>query len=121
MVPLGDRARADAGPGSGSIRTTSLLHREIASAPSGPPLSTIYIGGGTPSLLTASDHRASGSAASAVGLQQGAEITMEMDPASFDQGKLLAVLTAGVNRISLGGQSFDDAVLAQFGRRHRRA
>ena len=43
-----------------------------------------------------------------------------MDPASFDQHQLGAVLSTGVNRISLGGQSFDDDVLAELGRRHRR-
>ncbi|WP_413442613.1 radical SAM family heme chaperone HemW [Synechococcus sp. MIT S1220] len=121
VVPLGDRARADAGPGSASIRDyLGLLHREISSAAAGPPLSTIYIGGGTPSLLSASQIAALLEALrSRFGIQQGAEVTMEMDPASFDQGKLLAVLEAGVNRISLGGQSFDDAVLAQLGRRHQ--
>merc|ERR1711939_1131211 len=41
------------------------------------------------------------------------------DPASFDQQRLESVLTLGVNRVSLGGQSFDDAVLAGLGRRHR--
>ena len=53
VVPLGDRARGDDGPGSASIRDyLGLLHREIAAAASGPPLSTVYIGGGTPSLLS---------------------------------------------------------------------
>ena len=42
-----------------------------------------------------------------------------MDPASFDQHQLKEVLSLGVNRISLGGQSFDDSVLKQLGRRHR--
>ena len=42
-----------------------------------------------------------------------------MDPASFDQQQLQAVLAVGINRISLGGQSFDDVVLQQLGRRHR--
>ena len=123
VVPLGDRARADGGPGSASIRDyLSLLHREIAAAPWGPPLATVYIGGGTPSLLTAGQIKALLEALQLrFGLQQGAEITLEMDPASFDRDQLDAVLRAGVNRISLGGQSFDDAVLAGLGRRHRRA
>lgn len=121
MVPLGDHARAEAGPGSASIRDyLKLLHREIAAAAQGPPLSTVYIGGGTPSLLTAAQIASLLDALrSRFGLQQGAEITMEMDPASFDRSKLGEVLQAGVNRISLGGQSFDDSVLVQLGRRHR--
>ena len=123
VVPLGDRAHANGGPGSASIRDyLTLLHREIAVAPWGPPLATVYIGGGTPSLLTAAQIQALLEALqNRFGLQQGAEITLEMDPASFDRRQLVAVLKAGVNRISLGGQSFDDAVLAGLGRRHRRA
>ena len=123
VVPLGDRVDAKDGPGSRSIADyLQLLHREIAAAPGGPPLSTVYIGGGTPSLLTADQIGALLSALrQQFGLQPGAEITLEMDPASFDQAQLMAVLAAGVNRISLGGQSFDDAVLDDLGRRHRRA
>ena len=121
VVPLGDRARADDGPGSASIHEyLGLLVREIASAPVGPPLSTVYLGGGTPSLLTANQI---GSLLAVVrnhyGLQQGAEITLEMDPASFDQQKLQDLIGHGINRVSLGGQSFDDAVLLDLGRRHR--
>jgi hypothetical protein len=55
------------------------------------------------------------------GLAPGAEITLELDPAGFDQPRLLGYLRAGVNRVSLGGQSFDDTVLASLGRRHRAA
>ena len=79
-----------------------------------------YIGGGTPSLL--SPEQLSWLLAAVRrhwGLAPGAEVTLEMDPASFDQQRLESVLTLGVNRVSLGGQSFDDAVLAGLGRRHR--
>ena len=55
VIPLGDKASGENGPGSSSIKSyLNLLHREIAIVPSGPPLSTVYIGGGTPSLLTPS-------------------------------------------------------------------
>ncbi|MGB1416395.1 MAG: radical SAM family heme chaperone HemW [Synechococcus sp.] len=123
VVPLGDRARADGGPGSASIRDyLELLAREIASAPAGPPLSTVYFGGGTPSLLTADQIGfLLDCLRQQFGLQQGAEITLEMDPASFDQQTLIALLDHGINRVSLGGQSFDDTVLAELGRRHRSA
>ncbi|MFN9932069.1 MAG: radical SAM family heme chaperone HemW [Cyanobacteriota bacterium] len=123
VVPLGDRADGAGGPGSASIRAyLNLLHREIAAAPAGPPLATVYLGGGTPSLLApeqvavllaALDQR--------FGRMPGAEVTLELDPASFDEARLAAYLEAGVNRVSLGGQSFDDAVLAGLGRRHRGA
>ena len=119
VVPLGDRADGSRNPAIASY--LELLHREIAISGDGPPLSTVYFGGGTPSLLTplqvaglleALRHR--------YGLAPGAEITLEMDPGTFDQARLEAVLAAGINRVSLGGQSFDDAVLQGLGRHHRR-
>lgn len=121
VVPLGDRADAEGGPGSASIAVyLELLQREIALSADGPPLSTVYLGGGTPSLLTPSQV---GDLLEALrcryGLAPGAEITLEMDPASFDQPRLQGYLAAGINRVSLGGQSFDDAMLADLGRRHR--
>ena len=52
VVPLGDKASGANGPGSRAIKSyLNLLHREIAVVPDGPPLATVYIGGGTPSLL----------------------------------------------------------------------
>jgi oxygen-independent coproporphyrinogen-3 oxidase len=120
VVPLGDRAD---GAHSASIAAyLPLLQREIATSPPGPPLSTVYVGGGTPSLLTPAQLEGLlASLRGRFGLAPGAEITLEMDPASFDQARLQGVLAAGVNRISLGGQSFDDSVLERLGRRHRRA
>jgi oxygen-independent coproporphyrinogen-3 oxidase len=124
VVPLGDQASGEAGdPGSRSIAAyLTLLHREIAAAPPGPPLSTVYLGGGTPSMLTAEQV---GGLLTALrrrfGLAPGAEISLELDPASFDQARLQGYLAAGVTRVSLGGQSFDDAVLERLGRRHRRS
>lgn len=122
VVPLGDRAAADRGaPGSASIAAyLQLLHREIANAPAGPPLSTVYVGGGTPSLLSVEQLRALLEALRRrYGLAAGAELTLELDPASFDQQRLAGYLAAGVTRVSLGGQSFSDAVLDSLGRRHR--
>jgi oxygen-independent coproporphyrinogen-3 oxidase len=119
VVPLGDRAD---GAHSASIAAyLLLLHQEIAASAAGPPLSTIYIGGGTPSLLT--PEQVAGLIQTLrirFGLAPGAEITLEMDPASFDRERLEEMLAAGVNRVSLGGQSFDDGVLERLGRRHRR-
>ncbi|GCE65565.1 radical SAM protein [cyanobiont of Ornithocercus magnificus] len=122
IVPLGNSAGRTTGTGQTLINSyLKLLHWEIALTPSGPPLATVYIGGGTPSLLTASQIRELLDALSQhYGLLPGAEITLEMDPASFGQVDLKAILATGVNRISLGGQSFDDAVLKSLGRRHCR-
>ena len=120
IVPLGDSAGGEIGPGSNSIKAyLKLLHREIDLFQKGSPLATVYIGGGTPSLLSASqlanllDHLRKH-----FGFQYGAEITLEIDPASFDKNSLIGFLEAGVNRISLGAQSFDNNVLKQLGRRH---
>jgi oxygen-independent coproporphyrinogen-3 oxidase len=121
VVPLGDRAGGEApAPGSASIAAyLSLLLQEIAASPPGPPLATVYFGGGTPSLLTPSQLEDLLAALSChFGLVPGAEISLELDPASFDQDRLAGYLQAGVNRVSLGGQSFDDAVLSGLGRRH---
>jgi oxygen-independent coproporphyrinogen-3 oxidase len=124
VVPLGDRASGAAGdPGSASIAAyLQLLLGEIALAPSGPPLSTVYVGGGTPSMLTAVQlAELLNALRRRFGFAPAAEVSLELDPASFDQRRLAGYLAAGVNRVSLGGQSFDDAVLERLGRRHRRA
>jgi oxygen-independent coproporphyrinogen-3 oxidase len=120
VVPLGDRAD---GERSRSIAAyLELLHAEIAAAPAGPPLSTVYVGGGTPSILSPGQLRQLLQALRRrYGLAPGAEVSLEMDPASFDAERLAGYLAAGVNRVSLGGQSFDDGVLERLGRRHRRA
>jgi oxygen-independent coproporphyrinogen-3 oxidase len=120
VVPLGDHAD---GAESGSIAAyLELLLGEIAAAPAGPPLSTVYIGGGTPSMLTPAQVGSLLAALAArFGLAPGAEVSLEMDPASFDGPRLAGYLAAGVNRVSLGGQSFDDGVLERLGRRHRRS
>jgi len=124
VVPLGDRAGATRGqPGAQAIAAyLELLEAEIRASPGGPPLSTVYVGGGTPSLLDpAQVRRLLGALRRRFGIAPGAEISLELDPASFDRERLAAYLATGVNRVSLGGQSFDDGVLERLGRRHRRA
>ena len=119
VVPLGDRT--DGATSRSMAQYLGWLEEEISSSPPGPPLSTVYIGGGTPSLLSATQaarllallkHR--------FGLAPGAEITMELDPADGCAERLEGYQAAGVNRISLGVQSFDDSLLAATGRRHSR-
>ncbi len=82
-------------------------------------LETIFIGGGTPSCFDA------GSIARIIefinnnfSIADGAEITLEANPSSVDAEKLRALRHAGINRISLGVQSFDDAELKSLGRLH---
>jgi oxygen-independent coproporphyrinogen-3 oxidase len=119
VVPLWDHAD---GAHSGSIDAyLPLLQAEIAASPNPAPLSTLYIGGGTPSLLTPEQMgQLLEGLRQHFGFAPGAEITLEMDPASFDRPRLEGMLALGINRVSLGGQSFDDIVLERLGRRHRR-
>ena len=93
---------------------------------------TIYLGGGTPSLFDPADltriltavRHAFGSA-DPTALSSGAraastEVTLEADPETITAEKAAAWLAAGINRISLGAQSFHDAELKPAGRMHRR-
>lgn len=83
------------------------------------PLTTVFFGGGTPSLLS-SQQLAQIIKAIALhfGIAPKAEISMEIDPGTFDRDKLLGYIDAGVNRFSLGVQSFDAELLKVCGRSH---
>ncbi len=120
VVPLGDKASGELGPGSASIKHyLELLHREIELVSEGQPLSTVYIGGGTPSILSPKQiERLLSHLRNQFGLQAGAEITLEIDPASFTNKDLGKFIDVGINRVSLGAQSFNDNILIQLGRRH---
>ena len=123
IIPLGDSVQAPGSPGITSINAyLDLLHREISITPIGPALSTIYFGGGTPSLL---NNKEVGDLLEKLknkfGFQDGAEITMEVDPATFLENDLKGYLEVGINRLSLGGQAFDDITLASIGRKHNRS
>jgi putative oxygen-independent coproporphyrinogen III oxidase len=120
IIPLGDSAQTPDSPGSTSINAyLDLLHREISIAPKGPALSTIYFGGGTPSLLKKNElGDLLNNLQRKFGLQDGAEITMEVDPATFFENDLTEYVEIGINRFSLGGQAFDDSTLALIGRKH---
>ncbi len=120
VIPLGNSAREESGPGVASINSyLDLLHREISMCPLGPPLSTIYIGGGTPSLLNSIQiDSLLTHLKKKFGLQSGAEITMEIDPSTFIKGDIEAYGLIGINRLSIGGQSFNDNLLKKIGRLH---
>ena len=86
----------------------------------GASLQTVFLGGGTPSLLSVAQvERILAVLDQRFGLESGAEISMEMDPGTFDLEHLKGYLGAGVNRISLGVQALDDAILESCGRYHR--
>ncbi|WP_428846043.1 radical SAM family heme chaperone HemW [Moorella sp. E306M] len=85
------------------------------------PAATVYIGGGTPTLLPARNlEQVLDAVDRFFGRQPGAEVTVEANPGTVDDAKLRVLLAAGVNRLSLGVQSLDDDLLAAMGRIHRR-
>jgi len=79
---------------------------------------TLYIGGGTPSLWEPVHLAEVIAAVRGLGLPPDAEVTLEANPESADSERARAWRDAGVNRVSIGAQSFDGAVLAKLGRRH---
>ncbi|MDO4860335.1 MAG: radical SAM family heme chaperone HemW [Bacillota bacterium] len=82
---------------------------------------TVFIGGGTPSVLS---HEQTGqildSLAGAFTLDENPEITIEANPGTLTEEKLKAYAACGINRLSIGAQSFDDGLLESIGRIHRR-
>lgn len=80
---------------------------------------TIFFGGGTPSLFEPKSIGAVIEAADRIcGIENDAEITLEANPGTVNPAKLDGMRTAGVNRISFGAQSFNDATLKFLGRIH---
>lgn len=105
-------------------RYIAALHREIDLVAGAPwaargQIETIFFGGGTPSLLSADEVAAILERVRArFGVATGAEITVECNPESVTRETLQGYREAGVNRLSLGVQSTDDAILARLGRLH---
>jgi oxygen-independent coproporphyrinogen-3 oxidase len=87
----------------------------------GRPLVSIFFGGGTPSLFSAdSIGRIVESAVRRLGAAADLEVTLEANPGTVERGRFAAYRDAGVNRVSLGAQSFSDRHLAALGRIHAR-
>ncbi len=84
-----------------------------------PRVRTVFIGGGTPSHIPAAEVASVCEVLrGAFAVQRDAECTLEANPGDCGRGKLSAYLDAGVNRLSVGVQSFDDELLRTLGRRH---
>jgi oxygen-independent coproporphyrinogen-3 oxidase len=115
---VGDRLRGET---SGTIsQYVDVLCQEITMTPSyGQPLQTIFFGGGTPSLLsTAQLQHILQVLEKQFGVLSGAEISMEVDPGTFDFAHIAGYRGAGVNRVSLGVQAFQAELLKVAGRSH---
>jgi oxygen-independent coproporphyrinogen-3 oxidase len=86
----------------------------------GRALQSLYLGGGTPSLLTPeSVDRIVAAVRAAFVEAEPVEVTLEVNPGTVDRERLPAFREAGVGRVSVGVQSFDDRVLKRLGRAHR--
>ncbi len=119
VAVVGDRLRGET---SGTIaQYVDYLCQEVLLTPRlGTSLATIFFGGGTPSLLSVAqvarilqtlDHQ--------FGIASGAEISLEIDPGTFDLPQLQGYCQLGINRISLGVQAFQPELLAVCGRTHQ--
>ena len=101
--PMAQDARLGAAPGAAAPR----------------PVRSVFLGGGTPSLFSP---QAIGEVLAmlraALPFAPDAEITMEANPGTIERGRFAEYAAAGVNRVSLGAQSFDDAMLRRLGRIH---
>ena len=97
------------------------LSREVDAArgelPLGP-LETVFIGGGTPSLLTGAQVRQVLDKVREIGLASGAEVTLEANPSNVTSEKVESWLAAGVNRLSIGVQSLQPDALRFLERLH---
>ena len=101
----------------------AALQRELSCrAVEADVIGSVYMGGGTPSLFSA--HQIAcilECVRTHYNITDGAEVTIEMNPDDVTAGYASALVEAGVNRISLGIQSFDDGVLRFLRRRHTAA
>ncbi len=85
----------------------------------GRRVQTVFIGGGTPSLFSpAGIDRLLADIRARLALEPGAEITLEANPGTFERERFKAFRDAGVTRLSIGVQSFDDDALHRIGRVH---
>jgi oxygen-independent coproporphyrinogen-3 oxidase len=93
---------------------------ELAAADcAGREIVSVFFGGGTPSLFApGAIGRVLRHAGEVLALAPGAEVTLEANPGAVERGRFADYAAAGVNRVSLGAQSFDDRSLELLGRIH---
>ena len=97
----------------------TAVTREIERGGDGRRVDSIFFGGGTPSLLAVGEvARVLDACRRAFDVAPDVETTLEMNPESCSPGYVSELLGAGINRISLGVQSFHDGELARLGRAH---
>jgi len=90
-----------------------------ALGPAPPTVTSVFVGGGTPTLLPTGDlARVLDRLRALLPHAPGAEVTVEANPETVDRAVADGLAAAGVTRVSMGAQSFDDRVLAALGRTH---
>ena len=110
---------------AGGFPESRYLEALVADLESALPLvwgrrvASIFIGGGTPSLFSPDAiDRLLADIRARVPLEPGAEVTLEANPGTFERERFRAYRAAGVSRLSIGVQSFDDEALQRIGRVH---
>ncbi len=110
---------------TGALLTEIALRADAADAAFGrdrAPLRSVYLGGGTPTLLPAASIAAIlALVRERFGIAEGAEVTIEANPGPDERGSAVELVATGVNRLSLGVQAMDPGLLRRLGRRHRPA
>lgn len=96
----------------------TALNREITELYEGEQMKTVYIGGGTPSVLSPSEIS---KIIRHFKINEKTEITTELNPEDVDFDYLRELYDIGVNRLSFGCQTFDDSILKLINRRHNAA
>ena len=103
-------------------RYIEALERDIevqARSAAGRPVVSIFMGGGTPSLFAPEAiGRVLAAARRHLGASGSIEVTLEANPGTIERGRFAEYAAAGINRVSLGGQSFDARTLQALGRIH---
>lgn len=95
------------------------LDFELSRRPVHGPVETVFFGGGTPSLLAPSTvAEVLDALTRRLVFAADVEVTLEANPGTIERGRFAEYRAAGINRISLGVQSFDDAMLKRLGRIH---
>jgi coproporphyrinogen III oxidase-like Fe-S oxidoreductase len=90
-----------------------------ALGPEPPVVTSVFVGGGTPTLLPPGDlARVLGRLRELLPFAPDAEVTVEANPETVEEPVAAGLVAAGVTRVSMGAQSFDDRVLAALGRVH---
>ncbi len=112
-------------PATGGVPEARYLDALVADLDAALPevwgrrVASIFVGGGTPSLVSPEGvDRLLASVRARLPLEPGCEVTLEANPGTFERARFRAFRAAGVTRLSIGVQSFDDAMLARLGRVH---